>query len=423
MIAAVETTRLVSTGLLGCALIAVLLIPGCGRRPGGPDEALREEAARLARELIIVDTHIDLPYRFAEKPEDVSVRTAGGDFDYPRARAGGLDAAFMSIYVPASYQEGGAREFADSLIDMVETLARDRPGMFALARSPDEVRALAGGERVALPMGMENGAPLGEDLGLLRHFFDRGIRYITLTHSENNAICDSSYAKERRWSGLSPFGRRVVAEMNRLGIMIDVSHVSDETFRQVISLSRAPVIASHSSCRRFTPGWERNIDDDMIRALAAKGGVVQINFGSAFLTDEARSQSEAYYAALKEHMAREGLGEHDEGTKAFSKRYWEEHDRVYADVKDVVDHIDHVVRLAGAGHVGFGSDFEGVGDSLPAGLKDVSDYPNLILEMLRRGYSKEDIRGICGENVLRVWSQVERVARDLSAAPAGPDPS
>jgi len=259
---------------------------------------------------------------------------------------------------------------------------------------------------------MENGAPVEGDLANLRHFHERGIRYITLTHSENNHICDSSYAKVKQWNGLSPFGREVVAEMNRLGIMIDISHVSDATFYQVMELSRAPAIASHSSCRKYTEGWERNMDDAMIELLGEKGGVIQINFGSAFIHPEAHKQSEAFWEELKVFNKSRGAVEDadDEPAKDFRKKYWETHQRIFADVTDVVDHIDHVVQLAGIDHVGLGSDFDGVGDSLPTGLKDVSQYPNLIREMLARGYSEQDVSKVMGGNLLRVWSEVEAVA-------------
>lgn len=395
-------------------LIAILGLPfiACSGAPGsatGPD--LTARAAELAQSLLIVDTHVDVPYRLMEGMEDISVRTEKGDFDYPRARAGGLNAPFMSIYVPASYQEtGGAREFADGLIDMVMKFETDWPDKFAIARSTTDVRRHLSEGRISLPMGMENGAPIEDDLANVEYFHRRGIRYVTLTHSENNQICDSSYAKERTWSGLSPFGRKVIAEMNRVGIMIDVSHVSDDTLRQVMEISSAPVIASHSSCRRFTPGWERNMDDDGIRLLAKQGGVIQINFGSAFLDEEANRQSLAYWEEFKAFMKVNDLTSGDPRAKAFSRDYWSERDRIYADVSQVVDHIDHVVKLVGVDHVGLGSDFDGVGDSLPTGLKDVSYYPNLIRAMLQRGYSEEDVSKICGENLLRVWSEVERIA-------------
>ncbi len=410
-------------------LIAAALAAGCGSEAppeGGaaPDSvgsaaSLQERADRIAQSILILDTHIDVPSRLVEEMEDISVRTAKGDFDHPRAKQGGLDAAFMSIYVPAEFQEdrkGGARPYADRLIDMVEGFETQWPDKFAVVRSVAEVESARSRGVIALPLGMENGAPIETSLENLKHFHDRGIRYITLTHSENNAICDSSYADERRWNGLSPFGREVVAEMNRLGIMIDVSHISDAAFHQVMEISRAPVIASHSSCRRFTEGWERNMDDDMIRLLAAKGGVIQINFGSAFIHPEAHRQSMAYWNERRELMASQGLGDDAPELDEHRSRYWETHDRIYADISDVADHIDHVVALVGVDHVGFGSDFDGVGDSLPTGLKDVSGYPNLIRVLLERGYSEEDIRKIAAGNTLRVWSEVERIAAEMSAA-------
>ncbi len=401
---------------LGMLALAGIPRQGAGGE-GGAGEAHEVRAERLAREILIVDTHIDVPYRLTARMEDISQRTEAGDFDYPRAVAGGLDAAFMSIYVPASYQRsGGARRLADQLIDMVEGFALAWPDKFALARRPAEVRENASRGLVSLPMGIENGGALEGDLANLRHFHERGVRYITLTHSENNEICDSSYAESRRWKGLSPFGVAVVGEMNRLGIMIDVSHLSDATVDQVLDRSRAPVIASHSACRRFTPGWERNLDDARIRRLAAAGGVIQINFGSGFLTEEAHRQSEEAFKIFGEFLRASGLSPEHAEARRFVDEYWKEHERAYAGLSDVVAHIDHVVRLAGPDHVGLGSDFDGVGDSLPTGLKDVSQYPNLIRALLERGYPESDIRKICGENLLRVWAEVERAAARLRAA-------
>jgi len=396
------------------AMGGALFLAAAGCR-SGPEDPARHRAP----DLLIVDTHIDVPYRLREKMEDISVATEKGNFDHPRARQGGLDVAFMSIYVPAKYQpekEGGAKVVADQLIDMVEGFARDWPDKFALARSVEEARSAAAKGLVALPMGMENGAPVEGDLSNLRHFHQRGIRYITLTHSENNQICDSSYAKEKQWNGLSPFGREVVAEMNRLGIMVDISHVSDATFYQVMELSRAPAIASHSSCRRFTEGWERNMDDAMIELLGKKGGVIQINFGSSFIHPEAHKQSEVFWEELKAFNTGRGAVENadDAPAKDFQKRYWETHKKIFADVADVADHIDHVVKLAGIDHVGIGSDYDGVGDSLPSGLKDVSQYPNLIRELLARGYSEQDVAKIMGGNLLRVWTAVERLSQEAS---------
>ena len=377
----------------------------------GSYEDAATRAERLSKEVLIVDTHVDVPYRLEEKMEDVSVSTDGGDFDYPRAVAGGLNVPFMSIYVPASFQEsGGAKEEADKLIDMVEAIANQSPDKFSISRSTTEVGLQFEEGLMSLPMGMENGAPIENDLANLGHFFDRGIRYITLTHAENNQICDSSYSEERQWEGLSPFGREVVAEMNRLGIMIDISHVSDATFYQVLELTNAPVIASHSSCRYFTPDFERNMDDDMIRALAENGGVIQINFGSAFLTAESNQDSMKMWKMLAEFAEENGLALNDEQVTARQEEYWETNPPILADISNVADHIDHVVGLVGVEHVGIGSDFDGISGTAPTGLRDVAAYPNLIRTLLERGYSEEEIHKIFGGNTMRVWEDVEQVA-------------
>ena len=383
-------------------------------QPGPPipsAQTVQEKARQLAGQLLILDTHVDIPNRLVRQKEDISIRTPGGDFDYPRAREGGLDAAFMSIYVPASFQEsGGAREHADRLIDMVVGFERAWPDKFQVVRSVSELRAAFGRGRVALPMGMENGAPIEGSLENLQRFYDRGVRYITLTHSRSNHIGDSSYDSNRRWHGLSPFGRTVVEEMNRLGIIIDVSHASDDAFHQVIELTKAPVIASHSSCRHFTPGWERNMSDDMIRKLAANGGVIQISFGSSFISNEYRLGEAGRRREIDEHMQRNGLTRSDHEAQEWIRRFEDANPLTLANVSEVADHIDHVRRLVGVDHVGFGSDFDGVGGTTPTGLRDVSHYPNLLAELLQRGYSTKEIQGICSGNLLRVWEAVERIA-------------
>lgn len=381
---------------------------------GNAREATREdylaEADSLAQAYIITDGHVDLPYQLknkefiAERDMDMILRN-DGDFDYERAREGGLDAPFMSIYIPASYQQGGARELADSLIDMVEDIARVHSDKFALAGSPEEVRQNFAAGKISLPMGMENGAPIEDDLENVAYFHDRGIRYITLTHSKDNQICDSSYDTTRTWNGLSPFGREVVQEMNRTGIMVDVSHISDSTFYQVMELTEVPVIASHSSCRHFTPGFERNMSDDMIRRLGENGGVIQINFGSTFLDEHSQEVREN----MTRYMEENNLSMADSAGAAWAQEYMEK-EGFWTNVDKVADHIDHVVSIAGIDHVGLGSDFDGVGDSLPEGLKDVSMFPNLIAELLKRGYSHEDIEKLCYRNVFRVWSAVEEYA-------------
>lgn len=395
--------------------IAVMGFWSCGDPTPSPVENyedLTTRATRLAREIIIVDTHIDVPYRMEEGLEDISERTEGGDFDYVRAREGGLDVAFMSIYAPAELQEtGGAKAKADELIDRVERFAEEWPDKFAPAGSPTDIEQHFADGIISLPMGMENGAPIEDDLANLQHFYDRGVRYITLTHAKDNQIADSSYEETRTWKGLSPFGTQVVAEMNRLGMMIDVSHITDEAFFQVLDLSRAPVIASHSSCRHFTPGWERNMSDEMIGALAANGGVIQINFGSAFLTAAANTSSTELWDKLELYAEEHGLKQDDKRLSDYRERLFQESPPVLADVSDVADHIDHVVGLVGVEYVGIGSDFDGVGPTTPTGLQDVSYLPNLIRILLERGYSDEEIRLIFGGNTLRVWEEVERVAR------------
>lgn len=382
------------------------------------DAALRAKAQQLAERYIITDGHVDLPYRlriqnFRPTKEylGIPISTKDGDFDYERSKKGGLDAPFMSIYIPASYQtEGGAKELADSLIDMVSAITVAHPDKFMLANSPADVTVAFEAGKIALPMGMENGAPIGDDLSNVAYFRKRGIDYITLTHSKDNLICDSSYDTTRTWNGLSPFGREVVAEMNRVGIMVDISHVSDSTFWQVMELSQAPCIASHSSARKFTPGFERNMNDDMIKALARNGGVIQINFGSTFLDGKVAAQRDSLRALLQGILAEKDLSFRDEAAEPIIEKFQQEHPALFADVNTVADHIDHVVALSGVDHVAFGSDFDGVGDSLPTGLKDVSMYPNLIMELLRRGYQEDEIAKICYSNVFRVWRQVALVA-------------
>lgn len=350
------------------------------------DAQLKAKADELAHELLLIDTHQDTPYRLAKHPDDVSIRTTEGQFDYPRAKEGGLDALFMAVYVPPEREEeGNARQFADDTIDLIERLTQEHPQQFVLARSPADIKSQFGQGPLSVAIGMENGAPIEGDLANLHHFYDRGVRYITLCHSKCNHICDSSYDTERQWHGLSPFGKRLIAEMNRIGMMIDVSHISDEAFYQVIEYSRTPVVATHSSCRHFTPGWERNMDDDMIRLLAEHGGLIQITFGSIFVSPEVHRR----YRDNHERGEKNPLGQ--------------------ATVADVADHIDHAVSLVGIDHVGLGSDFDGVGN-LPEGLTDVSGYPNLIYELLKRGYTEEQLGKICSGNLLRVWSVIQDAA-------------
>ncbi len=406
-------------------LLAVFLLASCSeKRPVDRmnDEELRAYADELAHQFIITDGHVDLPFRLKVKNfriereyMGIPVSTPEGDFDFERAKKGGLDAPFMSIYIPSSYQlqPDNGKALADSMINMINGIAAQIPDKFALANSPAEVETNFKAGKISLPMGMENGAPIGTDLKNVQYFYDRGIRYITLTHGKDNQICDSSYDTARTWNGLSPFGKQVVEEMNKVGIMVDISHVSDSTFYQVMKLSKAPCIASHSSCRFYTPGFIRNMSDDMIKTLAAHDGVIQINFGSTFLDSTVRAENEINRKKLRALLEEKKLSESDSLAKPVMEEFKKQNPSLFADVETVANHIDHVVKLVGINHVGIGSDYDGVGDSLPTGLKDVSQYPNLIYALLKRGYTAEDIEKICHKNVWRVWNKVEEVAKSL----------
>ncbi|CAM4264729.1 dipeptidase [Pseudoalteromonas byunsanensis] len=359
------------------------------------DYQASERAHRIAQKSILIDTHIDVPYRLKSQWDDVSKATVGGDFDYPRAVKGGLNAPFMSIYIPANLEfegEGKSYLLANQLIDGMEALAFRAPEKFAIAYSSKDIFTHFKQGKMSIAMGMENGSPIEGSLKNLKHFFDRGVRYITLAHSQSNHISDSSYDVRRKWKGLSPFGKELVVEMNKIGMLVDVSHISDAAFYQVMELSKVPVIASHSSLRKYTPGFERNMDDDMLKALKKNGGVIQINFGSSFVTSSAQNW----------YKKRDNAAQREDFIK--------DNPFPFATLEQVLDHIDHVVKLIGIDHVGIGSDYDGVGDSLPVGLKDVSSYPNLVQGLLDRGYSEVNIKKILSGNTLRVWKQAEEYA-------------
>jgi len=372
---------------------------------------------QIALEMLIVDTHIDAPYRLWEQHQsgqeidDISKMTTG-NFDFTKAKSGGLNVPFFSIYLPAETEEdGSAYEVANNLIDMVEDIITLSPDKFTLIKSTDDISSLDIKNTLGVVLGMENGAPIEGDLSRVQFFYDRGIRYITLTHSKTNHISDSSYDENIQWGGLSDFGKQLIEEMNSVGIMVDISHVNDDAFYQAIEISNTPVIASHSSLRHFTPGFERNVDDEMLKALAKKGGVIQINFGSSFISEAPG----LYFDKIKEYINDQVIDLKNASKEDIDKvraEFMSNNPFPYANVSLVADHIDRVVVLVGIDHVGLGSDFDGVGDSLPEGLKDVSMYPNLIKELLNRGYKKEDIRKILSGNLLRVWKQVESYERE-----------
>ena len=327
-------------------------------------DKINDLAQELAQEMIIIDTHLDTPiqlYMQQDKNgsyEDITKKSSL-HFDFDRAVSGGLNVPFFVIFTPPSSEEKGtAFEMAKDLIKILEDIMNKNPGKFRLVKSPEEITNEKNIMQVVY--GMENGAPIESKLSNIKLFSDMGINYITLAHSKSNHISDSSYDENKNWGGLSPFGRKVVAEMNKQGVMIDISHVSDAAFYEVLKLTKTPVIASHSSLRHFVPGFERNVSDDMLRELAKNGGVIQICFGSEFIAEK--------------------------------KKY----PNLVVTVKDVADHIDRVKKLVGIDHVGIGSDYDGW-RNFPVGLEDTSTYPNLIRELLSRNYTKDEIEKVLVE--------------------------
>ncbi|MEZ4920160.1 MAG: dipeptidase [Saprospiraceae bacterium] len=385
-------------------LLTVFALGACSALKTGASSKNLQRANTLLKTTPIIDTHVDFPWSLVERNEwykpgytALVMSHPEGDFDYPRAVKGGLYVPFMSIYIPAKYQneKGRSKEVADSLITLVEQIQAAYPDQLALVTKADEILSNFQKGIVSLPMGMENGSPL-ERFEDVAYFHKRGIRYVTLTHSRDNHISDSSYDTLHTHSGLSTFGKQIVKEMNQVGIMVDVSHLTDDAIWDVLEVTTKPVIATHSACRHFTPGYERNLPDTLIRAIAANGGVVAVPFSHYFLSSESR---EVYFAAEKK-MKDMGLSEHTPSGRAFLR---EEIRKSGIAVKDVADHIDHIRNLVGIDHIGLGGDFDGVGLALPPDLMDVSMYPNLLAELFKRGYTDEEVRKICFENTLRVW--------------------
>ena len=301
---------------------------------------------------------------------DLSIDNEGAHVDFPKLRAGGVDGAFFAIYIPADLVGEEALNHAESLLSYVEVTLAAHPDKAALATTAEQAYTNRDNGLFSVFLGLENGSPIGSSLELLDKFYYRGVRYMTLCHSRDNLICDSCASRVKRWHGLSPFGREVVAEMNRLGMLVDVSHVSDETFYDVLKYSSKPVVATHSCCRALAD-HPRNMTDDMIRALAEKGGVIQINFYPVFL-DGSFHEEDMHTAPRPSY-------------------------------KRIVDHIDHVVSLVGIEHVGIGSDFDGI-DVAPEGLENISMMPKVFEEMRRRGYSENDIAKVASENFLNALS-------------------
>ena len=374
------------------------------------------DAEQIAQDSLILDSHIDVPYRLWRQHlegleiDDISGST-DGDFDFIRARKGGLNVPFFSIYLPASTQEEGtSHQMANELIDMVEDIVTLHPEKFILINSVADLGSITKKNIVGIALGMENGAPIQGDLSRVQYYFDRGIRYITLTHSKTNHISDSSYDENIQWHGLSEFGKNLIEEMNKVGIMVDISHVNDEAFYQAIEISQVPVIASHSSLRYFTPGFERNVDDAMLSKLAEKGGVIQINFGSSFISKRPRDYLVKMNSFLESRLGQNLEEVSEQDIRETRSEFIANNPYPYASLDEVLDHFDRVLQLVGIDHIGIGSDYDGVGDTLPIGLKDVSTYPALIQGLLERGYSRKDIQKILGGNLIRVWKEVEEYA-------------
>jgi membrane dipeptidase len=382
------------------------------------DAELRQKADLIAHKYVLVDGHVDLPYRLKIKHfrlekefTGIPLKSDNGDFDYERAKKGGLSSPMMSIYIPSTHNnDQSGYILADSLINMVNWIADQNPNYFQVAKNPNEIISIKNAGKIALPMGMENGSPM-KKLEDISYFKNRGISYVTLTHSKDNHICDSSYDTTKTWRGLSPFGEKFVLELARQGVMIDISHVSDESFYDVIKIAPVPIIASHSSARHFTPGFQRNMNDDMIREMGKKNGVIMVNFGSTFLDSTVARKRKESTALLDKILKDKGLKETDEAAKPIIADFLKTNPQAFADVEMVADHIDRIVKFSSVNQVGFGSDFDGVGDSLPTGLKDVADYPNLLYVLLKRGYTEEDLAKMCSGNIFRVWNEVLEYAR------------
>ena len=366
---------------------------------------------------IVFDTHADTPQRFLFDHFDLGSRDTEGGVDIPRMREGGIGAIFFALWVPVDITGSKATRRALDLLDSVNEQIRRHPDDLMLATSSGEVRAARVQGKIAILMGVEGGHAIDNNLDVLRDFFARGVRYMTLTHNAPTDWADSSNHSPRH-NGLTEFGREVIREMNRLGMLVDISHVSDETFNDVLNASRAPVIASHSCCRAICNS-PRNMTDDMIKALAARGGVIHITFHNAFLSQDyaeaTRSPASGWIAGLESIDKK--YGENEARKLADGQRLSDDLVRAgklpEVSWEKIIEHIDHAVGLAGAAHVGLGSDFDGA--FMPAGMEDASKFPMITESLLRRGYPESDVRKILGENTLRVMTETERTAHELQA--------
>lgn len=403
--------------------VVFFLQAGCRARLS--PESLERQARKIHARMLTVDTHCDTASRMTRLDWDIGVRhdpgqPASGKIDLPRMKEGGLDAEFFGVFVGQGEptEAGYARAKARALEELkaVEEMCQKYSSLIGLALSPDDAFRLKKGGRLAAFVGMENGYPVGKSLANLEEYYRQGVRYLTLCHSSDNDICDSS--TDRRSTedrGLTDFGREVVAACNRLGIMVDISHASDRSFFDVLRVSRAPVIASHSSCRALVDN-PRNLNDEMIRSLAKKGGVIQICFLSAYLKtpkpnperERALKELRDKYGSLRDIKDENRRDQARKEFQALNEKYPEDR----ASVQDVVNHIEHVIKVAGADFVGIGTDFDGGGGVI--GCDDVSQMYQVTVELLRRGHRPDEIAKIWGGNIMRVFRRVIDVSQGSS---------
>jgi membrane dipeptidase len=375
------------------------------------DAPVSARAKALHERAIVVDTHDDTTQRFIwEKNFNIAVRNKDGNIDIPRLREGGLDAIFFSIWIPGDVTGPVAVKQALDQIDAVREAVRTHPNDFALATTAADIRRAAGAHKIAALMGMEGGHMIAEDLGLLRVYAALGVRYLTLTHSLNTPWADSSGEKGVH-DGLTPFGKDVVRELNRLGMMVDISHVSDKAFFDALETTKAPMIASHSSARAISNS-PRNMTDDMLRAMTKNGGVVMINYNAGFLSEEFRAAPRSKELQAQADAISKKCGKDEacdiKATEQMQQNAMRSGQLPMVSWEKIVEHIDHVVKIAGLDHVGLGSDFDGA--TMPIGMEDVSKLPKITDALLKKGYSESDIEKILGGNILRVMEQVERAA-------------
>jgi membrane dipeptidase len=402
------------------SILAVALAAGnagvLAAEPGPAGQKASPAAARTGRP-VTVDTHADTPTEYRKHPFNLGAWNATGMVDYPRMKAGGLDAEFFAAYVPARYAGHGAAAYCMSIMETIHEMVDGWPDLARFAASTADIRSAARDGKRAILIGIEGGHAIEDSLDLLRAFYRSGARYMTLTHTNTNDWADSS-GDEEKHNGLTAFGKQVVLEMNRLGMIVDISHVSDKTFYDAVAVSKAPVMASHSSARALAD-HKRNMTDDMLRAVARNHGVVMVNFYPVFLSSETAAASRErdrkfapQMAELKAKYPAEG-----EAYDAAVKGLYDADPLPAVPWTAIVDHIDHIAKIAGIDSVGIGSDFDGI-PGAPTGMEDVSKLPAIRAELERRGYRKADIDKIMGENFMRVFAEVERVAKEMQAHPA-----